>query len=147
MSRVVYTNTPATADQEALRTVNQVRIVAGAEEGTGLNALPNGVYGFTYSPGLLNAPLFGERRYRSYEIHKLAGGETFIAGFVSAGDAALVASSPEDVSVQLQPEPTDTASTLVLVPYARIRHHRQYAAPNQDGFAVTLAPARELARH
>jgi len=50
MSRVVYTNTPATADQEALRKINQVRIVAGAEEGTGLNALPNGVYGYTYSP-------------------------------------------------------------------------------------------------
>jgi hypothetical protein len=147
MSRVVYTNTPATADQEALRTVNQVRIVAGAEEGTGLNALPNGVYGFTYSPGLLNAPLFGERRYRSYEIHKLAGGEALITGFASAEDAARMASAQEDVSVQVQPEPAGTASTLVQVPYARIRHHRQYAAPNQDGFAVTLAPVGVLVRH
>ncbi|MBM4195280.1 MAG: hypothetical protein FJ202_13030 [Gemmatimonadetes bacterium] len=147
MSRVVYTNTPATADQEALRKINQVRIVAGAEEGTGLNALPNGVYGYTYSPGLPNAPLFGERRYRSYEIHKLPGGEAFITGFASAADAARIASAREDVSVQIQPEPTETASALVQVPYARIRHHRQYAAPNQDGFPVTLAPARELARH
>jgi hypothetical protein len=138
MSRVVYTNTPATADQEALRKVNQVRIVAGAEEGTGLNALPNGVYGYTYSPGLPNAPLFGERRYRSYEIHKLASGETFITGFVSEGDAARIARSQEDVTVQIQPEPTGTASVFVQVPYARIRQHRQYAAPNQDGFAVTL---------
>lgn len=147
MSRVVYTNTPATADQEALRAVNQVRIVAGAEEGTGLNALPDGVYGYTYSPGLLNAPLFGERRYRSYEIHKLAGGETFITGFATAADAARMASAQEDVTVQIQPEPAETASTLVQVPYARIRHHRQYAAPNQDGFTVTLAPVGVLVRH
>jgi hypothetical protein len=147
MSRVVYTNTPATADQEALRKVNQVRVVAGAEEGTGLNALPAGVYGFTYSPGLPNAPLFGERRYRSYEIHKLASGETFITGFASAADAAQMATSAGDVTVQIQPEPTENASVLVQVPYARIRHHRQYAAPNQDGFAVTLAPAGELVRH
>ena len=144
MSRVVYTNTPDTADQESLRTINQVRIVAGAEEGTGLNALPSGVYGYTYSPGLPNAPLFGERRYRSYEIHKLPGGESFITGFATQGDAARIASSPEDVTVQIQPEPTDTASVLVQVPYARIRHHRQYAAPNQDGFQVTLASASSV---
>jgi hypothetical protein len=144
MSRVVYTNTPATADQEALRTVNQVRVVTGAEEGTGLNALPNGIYGFTYSPGLPNAPLFGERRYRSYEIHKLPGGESFITGFASPGDAARIASAQEDITVQIQPEPSDTASVLVQVPYARIRTHRQYAAPNQDGFSVTLASASSV---
>jgi len=31
--------------------------------------------------------------------------------------------------------------TLVTIPYSRIRHHRQYAAPNQDGFTVTVQPA------
>ena len=147
MSRVVYANTPATADQETLRQVNQVRIVTEAEEGTGLNALPGGVYGYTYSPGLANAPLFASRRYRSYEIHKLPSGEAFITGFVTADDAARVSTSNEDVMVQVQPEPTEAASVLVQVPYARIRQHRQYAAPNQDGFAVTLSPARELTAH
>jgi hypothetical protein len=28
----------------------------------------------------------------------------------------------------------------VTIPYSRIRHHRQYAAPNQDGFTVTVRP-------
>jgi hypothetical protein len=26
----------------------------------------------------------------------------------------------------------------VKIPYSRISHHRQYAAPNQDGFTVTI---------
>ena len=144
MSRVVYTNTPATADQETLRVANKVRIVADAEEGTGVNALPNGVYGYTYSPGLLNAPLFGGRRYRSYEIHKLANGEAIITGFVTPDDAARMSTANQDVTVLLQPEPTEAAAVLVQIPYSRIRTHRQYAAPNQDGFAVTLARAGEL---
>jgi len=140
MSRVIYTETKTTADQEALRTAHQVRLVREPEEGTGVNALPAGVYGFTYSPGLPNAPLFAVRRYRSYEIHKLASGETFIIGFVTHGAAGPMTSSAGEVVVQVQPEPEGDASTLVAVPYARIRQHRQYSAPNQHGFSVTLKP-------
>lgn len=146
MSRVVYADTKATADQETLRTVHEVRLVASAEEGTGLNALPGGVYGFTYSPGLANAPLFATRRYRSYEIHKLVSGETFIIGFVTPETFGQMASSAADATVQVQPEPDGAAATLVAVPYSRIRQHRQYAAPNQHGFAVTLTPVGALAR-
>src|SRR6185436_6777088 len=58
MSRVVYADNAATPDQELLREAHQVRVVSEAEEGTGVNALPGGVYGFTYSPGLPSAPLF-----------------------------------------------------------------------------------------
>ena len=58
MSRVVYTNIQTTPEQEALRAAHGVRLVSGGEEGTGLNALPGGLYGFTYSPGLASAPLF-----------------------------------------------------------------------------------------
>jgi len=59
MSRVVYTNIPDAPEQEGLRAAHQVRLVAPAEEGTGIKQLPVGVYGFTYSPGLDSAPLFG----------------------------------------------------------------------------------------
>src|ERR671912_127518 len=104
MSRVTYTDMAATGPQDALRGTNQVRLVTEAQEGTGVNALPAGVYGFTYSPGLASAPLFAVRRYRSYEIHKRA------------------------------------RETLVQIPYSRIKHHRQYAAPNQHGFTVTVVP-------
>jgi hypothetical protein len=140
MSRVVYSDVRATPDQEALRGVHQVRVVADAEEGTGVNALPGGVYGFTYSPGLPNAPLFAQRRYRSFEIHKLASGDVLVIGFVTRDAAGQMTSTQGDALIQVQSEPEGDASTLVAIPYSRIRQHRQYAAPNQHGFPVTLKP-------
>ena len=140
MSRVVYTDTPATADQHTLRTAHQVRLVADSEEGTGVNALPGGVYGYTYSPGLPNAPLFAVRRYRTFEVHKLASGDVFIIGFATREAAAQLSSMTTDVTIQLQPEPDDAANTLVTIPYSRIRQHRQYAMPNQHGFTVMVMP-------
>ena len=116
-----------------------MRVVNDQEEGAGVNILPDGVYGYTYSPGLLNAPLFATRRFRSYEIHKVQG-EVFIVGFVTADAARDLSSAVAEVTVQLHPEPDAQASTLVKIPYSRIRTHRQYAAPNQQGFTVTVRP-------
>jgi hypothetical protein len=140
MSRVIYSDTPSTVDQETLRTLHQVRIVSGAEEGTGVDNLPGGVYGYTYSPGLSNSPLFAVRRYRSYEIHKLANGDILLAAFASSEDARQLTSVNEDITIQVCPEPEDGRATLVMIPYTRIRQHRQYAAPNQHGFTVTVRP-------
>ena len=139
MSRVTYTDMSATSEQDALRGTNKVRLVSEAEEGTGVNALPVGVYGFTYSPGLTSAPLFAVRRYRSFEIHKTPA-DTLIIAFATADDAGRLASNPEEITVRLQPQPEDGREALVQVPYARIKHHRQYAAPNQHGFTVTVLP-------
>src|SRR5213594_4375312 len=141
MSRVTYANTPSTLDQQSLRTTHDVRLVTPAEEGTGINALPAGVYGFTYSPALPNAPLFAERRFRSYETHKVAGGEIYVIGFANVETAAAIESASHEQTVQIQPEPDNTASVLVKVPYSRIRQNRQHAAPNQRGFTVTITPA------
>ena len=140
MSRVVFTDTPSTSHQEALRRTHQVRLVTPDEEGSGINALPGGVYGFTYSPALPNAPLFADRRYRSYETHKLMSGEVYVIGFATADDAGRIGSSIEDMTMQIQPQPEDGCATLVAIPYSRMRHHRQYAAPNQHGFTVTVTP-------
>ena len=140
MSRVIYTEFSVSPEQEALRQEHQVRIVAPAEEGSGVNALPGGVFGFTYSPALPNAPLFATRRYRSYETHKLASGEVFVLGFATAEDATRLQSSVEQATIRIQPHPEDGCLTLVKIPYSRIRQHRQYAAPNQHGFTVTVTP-------
>jgi hypothetical protein len=139
MSRVSYTSIADTAEQEQLRTAHNVRPVMGTEEGTGVNRLPGGVYGFTYSPGLPNAPLFAVRRYRSYEIHKLSTGDAFVIAFADAETARQIASAVSDVNVRVHSDAADAAAVLVKIPYARIRHHRQYAAPNQDGFVVTVS--------
>jgi hypothetical protein len=127
----------ATDAQDALRITNGVRLVTEAEEGTGVNALPAGVYGFTYSPGLASAPLFAVRRYRTFEIHKLAA-ETLIIGFATADDFARLESNTEELTIRIQPQPEDGRELLIQVPYSRIAHHRQYAAPNQHGFTVAV---------
>jgi hypothetical protein len=138
MSRVIYANTPATADQDTLRKTNNVRIVSSAEEGTGVNALPTGVYGFTYSPGLPNAPLFAERRFRTYETHKLGNGEIYVIAFTDLETAAVLQATATERTIQVHAEPDDTANVLVTIPDSRIRQHRQHAAPNQEGFTVTI---------
>jgi hypothetical protein len=140
MSRVVYTETRDTADQEALRIAHQVRLVASEEEGNSVSALPGGVYGFTYSPGLPGAPLFAVRRYRSYETHKLPSGDVYVIGFAKSDVARTLSTATEEMTLQIHPQPEADYGTLVTIPYSRIRHHRQYAAPNQDGFTVTVKP-------
>jgi len=138
MSRVTYANTPSTLDQQSLRTTHAVRLVTPAEEGTGVNALPAGVYGFTYSPALPNAPLFAERRFRSYETHKLADGAIVVIGFADVEAAATLESQAGEHTIQIHPEPEGNATVLVQVPYSRIRQNRQHAAPNQQGVTVTI---------
>jgi hypothetical protein len=140
MSRVSYTDLPVTADQEALRSAHQVRCVSEGEEGTGVNALPGGIYGFTYSPGLVNAPLFAVRRFRSYELHKLPSGGVFVIGYTKADVARQLSTTGEEMTVQIHPQSEQMFDTLVTIPYSRIRRHRQYAAPNQEGFTVTVLP-------
>jgi hypothetical protein len=140
MSRVIYSDTPSTVDQDTLRTLHQVRLVTGDEEGIGIDHLPGGVYGYTYSPGLTNAPLFATRRYRTFEIHKLQNGDVLLTAFATPGDAGQLSSAREDITIQVQPEPGEGHDVLVTIPFARIRQHRQYAAPNQHGFTVTVRP-------
>lgn len=140
MSRVIYANTQSTSEQEGLRARHKVRVVVDVEEGFGVDALPPGIYGFTYSPALPNAPLFSERRFRSFETHKLADGEVLIVGFVSS-DAAAALDASGDVEIQLQPEPEPGADVLVTIPYSRIRHHRQYAVRTDHGLALKVGPA------
>jgi hypothetical protein len=143
MSRVVYETQTDTPDQELLRLAHQVRIVSDAEEGTGVNALPGGVFGFTYSPGLPNAPLFAVRRYRTYETHKLPGGDVFVIGFAKPEVSREMSTAGQEMTLQIHPMPEGEYQTLVTIPYSRIKHHRQYAAPNQDGFTVTVVPVTQ----
>lgn len=139
MSRVIYSDTTATAGQESLRAAHGVRIVSREEEGTGVNSLPAGVYGFTYSPALPNAPLFAVRRYRSYETHKLASGETFLIGFTTPALAArLAAGEDAELTLQIQPDADGESTVLVTIPCDRIRQHRGYSAPNERGFTLTV---------
>jgi hypothetical protein len=126
--------------REALRAQNRVRLVEPSEEGFGIDQLPDGVFGFTYSPAIA-APLFATHRYRTYEMHRIAGGEALILGFVPAADAARLTSATEPTDVSLFHDVDGAADTLIAVPYSRIVHHRQIATPNQVSVPLRIKPA------
>ncbi len=143
MSRVIYANTNSTPEQEALRASHEVRLVEEREEGFGVDALPRGIYGFTYAPAFANAPLFRTRRFRSFETHKRADGEVLIVGFVSAADANALNTSTADFQLQVQPEPEPNAEVLIVIRYSRIRHHQQYAVRTEHGLTLQIGPASD----
>lgn len=144
MAKPVVVSTVSSSGVEArkaLRAAHGVRLVEPSEEGFGADQLPDGVFGFTYSPAIA-APLFSTHRYRTYEMHRLAGGEAIIIGFVTAAEASQLASATEPVELKLFHDPEGTADTLVTVSCARILHHRQIATPNQVSVPLRVAPAQ-----
>lgn len=124
----------------ALRAEHGVRLVEPREEGFGADQLPDGVYGFTYSPAIA-APLFATFRHRTFELHRLAGGVAVIIGFVPPGDAARLPGATEPVEITLYHDATDEASALVVIPCSSIVHHRQVATPNQVGIKLRVNPS------
>lgn len=126
--------------RQALRAQHRVRLVEPSEEGFGIDQLPDGVFGFTYSPAIA-APLFATHRYRTYEMHRLAGGEALILGFVPAAEAVRLRSATAPVDIALFHDVEGEADTLIAVPYSRIVHHRQIATPNQVSVPLRVSPA------
>ena len=97
--RHLYEQVKAAPDQERLRVEYALRPVTPQEDGLGVNAVPNGVYGFTYSPAMVNSPLYGERRFRCYETHRRPDGTVVLLGFVSAEDAKKLEHQTDAVEI------------------------------------------------
>lgn len=110
--------------RERVRQAHQVRLVSAEEEGHGVHRLPPGVYGFTYAPGLADAPLFRKQSYGSFELHVLADGTPAIVGFTTAEQAASLESG-EEFELTLFPDRRDEAPVIVTVPYGRIAVYRE----------------------
>jgi len=106
--------------------------VAAHLEGTGLDAQPGGIYGFTYAPALPNAPLFQAHTYRSFEIHKRIDGDSFVLGFVAGAVADQVAAGGE-LDLHVYPEAEGAHDTFVAIPAERIRRHQQHTVHIEPG--------------
>ncbi len=141
MSRVVYEQAKAAPEQEKLRVEHALRLVTPQEEGLGVNAVPNGVYGFTYSPAMENSPLYAERRFRCYETHRWQDGTVHMLGFVSAEDAKKLEHQTDAVEICVQPEPEEGAEHFVALPHARILHHRLVSVRTEHGVTMKVGPA------
>src|ERR1044072_9032847 len=106
-----------TTNLDHLRAERNLRELEAAEEGTTAERLPDGVYGFTYSPAE-DVPLFAKKNWHSFEVHKLADRSQSLVGFVTGKEAKNVRSgAPAEIT--LFPDPWEESTELVSVPLTR----------------------------
>ncbi|RMG48831.1 MAG: hypothetical protein D6723_14690 [Acidobacteria bacterium] len=127
-------------ERKALRDQHGVRLVTDEEEGTGIDKLPDGVYGFTYAPMQWDAPLFRTRTHQGFEIHKLPDGTELLIGYLSSEEASQMAEATEPVTIHLFADPGDRADKLVCIPLERVRRHKQHSERTGNGLEMELAP-------
>ena len=70
----------------------------------------------------------------------LPSGDVFVIGFAKPETARVLSTANEEMTLQIHPQPEAGFDSLVTIRYSQIRQHKQYAAPNQDGFTVTVVP-------
>ncbi|HEU0124653.1 MAG TPA: hypothetical protein VFQ91_29240 [Bryobacteraceae bacterium] len=112
-----------------LRRQHGVRLVDGAEEGEILKYMSGGLYGFTYAPQSLDCGLFSKNPYLSFEVHKQSDNTIKLLGVVTPEVKAKIAAATDLVEIEFYPDAYRTASELVVLPFAQLRHMK---APNRD---------------
>ena len=130
-----------TQELERLRSAHRLRAITDSESGSGVNRLPKGVYGFTYSPAEENFPLFNDRDLRSFESHKLEDGSIFLLGFLTPEDKGSFEKAGAGPTIHLFPEPKGNAVELVRVPLARIVRHVENSVRKGTGLELLLRQA------
>ncbi len=123
---------------EEIRSAHQLRPLTEDESGDGVDNLPKGVYGFTYSPALENFPLFKARDLRCYEGHKLADGSVVLLGFLTADEKQKLENTAEKVTIHLFAEPTGDVDELVTVPMSRVLGHVEYSQRGGKGLELSI---------
>ncbi len=119
-------------ERTMLRDAHRVREIDASLEGTGIQQLPAGVYGFTHAPGSENAPLFRNPTRHSFEVHRLANGAVLLA-YVSGEASGVLEHAPEDVSITVHPYASEHAPVLVAIEWSRLHLIKRYATPNKEG--------------
>jgi len=135
---------PAAGDGlAALRAGRGLRGLTSEEEGFGIDRLPPGIYGFTYSPAEPNCPLFASHRAQNYEIHKLPNGEGLLVGYVTPEEARDLETSRQPLTLHVFPEPRDGATALVSIPFDRIVRPKEHSQRASTGLEIYLRPREE----
>jgi hypothetical protein len=139
----------ADSSEEAMRCRyrirHDVRAIRVLEEGFGLDKLPSGVFGFTFSPSYEDSPLFRERSSHSFEVHKLRDGQKFLLGFVSSADKAKIghcgSEARSEAHVFLHPHAETNAAEIVCIPVSRVARFKDYRPEKSAGMEIMVVPA------
>jgi hypothetical protein len=125
---------------ERLRNEAGLRSLTESESGSGIDQVPAGTYGFTYSACEDNFPLFIEASLRSFETHKHADGSVYLIGFLTSEDEHAL-SGAAAATIRLFPEPKDAANRLCRLPLTRVQSHVENSARSGKGLEVRLRPS------
>jgi hypothetical protein len=102
--------------------------------------LPKGVYGFTYSPGQEEPPVFAKKSYHSFEIHKLPDGSEHLAGYVTPFEAASLQAAKPGTEVRIFPDAWGESNRLVTVDLGlTLRVHRTPTRQEGNPYRIVLA--------
>jgi len=114
--------------------------LAEAEIGLPLARIPEGAYGFTTSAATSEIAVFREPVFRSFEVHRLPGGVVQFIGYVTQQDHLALTAGTEPVTINLYPDPVETASNLVAVPVSRIDRKRPPLRDAGSPMPIEIAP-------
>ena len=126
---------------DALRKRKGLTLVAVDKEGAPLATLSDNLFGFTFSPVNESTPLFTQRQFQSFEVHKLTGGVVHLLGFLTEPEAATFFEGKEPMTCNLYPEPRDASSRLVEVPLERVAKAKAVSRSDGNYMPLTLDPA------
>lgn len=121
-----------TLTAEALRASRSLRALTKEEEGTDVFLLPDGVFGYTYSPGQKEMPIYAKQPYQSFEVHRLKDGSTHLLGFVSADVKTRIDARNGAIEAVLYPAPFTTSTELVSVDVQDLQPAKK-AISREDG--------------
>ena len=129
-------------ERQALREGSSLRIVTGKEEGTDVQHLPAGVYGFSGDPAASEIPLFIKPYFECFEIHKLADGQVAWVGYVTGDELANYERGGVPVTLDLYPDPHEESTLLLRVSDSRVERRKPPTRDKGNSMRMEIAPNR-----
>lgn len=122
----------AEATAESLRADRKLRALTKEEDGADMFLLPDGIFGFTYSPAQKEMPVYGKQPFHCFEAHRLHDGSIHMVGFVSPETKARIDGKAGTVEAVLYPAPFGPATALVSLDIANMQPAKK-AVTREDG--------------
>jgi hypothetical protein len=117
---------------DRIRERHGLRALTKEEEGFPTARLPHGVYGFTYSPGQDETPVFANKAYHNFEVHKLKDGAERLIGYLTSSEVAILEARKPGTEVRLYPDVWEESKQIVSVDLTSTVRARR-TPPREDG--------------